>query len=100
VPGGFSPLRFLFVCLLAVAIVALAIEAKHSQYHDSGKSGHLLSKAIKMDGSRVQKDDPISHSPSLNTDWGHLRACAEAPPAAGNSLAPRSIQPQSPPILV
>jgi hypothetical protein len=51
-----APQRFgmwLFVCVLVCSTLALAVEAKHSQYHSQKETSSYLSKATKMSEGRA-----------------------------------------------
>lgn len=63
-----SAWRFLLramVCLLVTGIVALATEAKHSQYHPQERSALYLSKATKMSECRTQECGAVCRPPSV-----------------------------------
>jgi hypothetical protein len=89
----------LFICLLAVAIVALAIEAKRSQYHGLGQTGRYLSKAIKMNENRVDRRGAVYPSP-LFSEWCDLAAYPEEPSAAAGPLPSHRIELRSTPIII
>jgi hypothetical protein len=46
------------ICALVVCLVALAAEAKRSQYHSQPGSIHYLNKAVKMERCNAQKVTP------------------------------------------
>jgi hypothetical protein len=92
--------RSWFICLLAVTIVALAIAAKRSQYHGLGQTGLYLSKAIKMNESRVDQRGAVYPSPLFSGEWCDLAAYLEEPSAAAGPMPSYRIELRSTPIII
>lgn len=65
-----------FVCFMMVAVVALAVEAKHSQFSSPDSSTSYLSKAIKMKECRAES--------------GHTPPCVAAELEPQTTIEPES----------
>jgi hypothetical protein len=56
---------WLFVCLLVCTTVALAVEAKRSQYHSQTETSSYLSKATKMSEGRAPQLGLVEPLPQI-----------------------------------